>query len=189
MQTPLTSAQLEDKYKLSPCAVRFGILGRYQPEKQIEMMIEAFHRAARPDHQLVLTAYDEKLRLPDDPRIVRLPRKNWLTRTEIAEHNHLCDALLAAQTGDTYLTSGMVGDAFGVGSAMIVPEWAFYREIAGDAALYHENTLESLTKVLANVTTEQISRCKKACVALQPTYDWARLSPQVYGLLRSLVSL
>jgi len=186
MQSPLTRQQAEEKHKLPPTRIRFGLLGRYQPEKQIEMLAEAFHRAGRADQQLVITAYDDKTVLPDDPRIIKLPREKWMTRQQIAEHLSLCDGLLAAQTGDTYLTSGLVGDAVGVGAAMIVNDWAFFREIAGDAALYHDNTVESLTALLSAVTPEQIAACKRASLALQPAYDWKTLSPKVHAILRSL---
>jgi hypothetical protein len=111
-----------------------------------------------------------------------------MTREEIAEHNAVCDALIAAQTGETYLTSGMVADAVGMGSAMIVPEWAFYREIAGTAALYHDNTLGSLQDLLAGVSVENIRRCRDASAGLQEQYDWSVLSPRVYSILRELAS-
>jgi hypothetical protein len=187
MKVPLDRRGLESKYNLTPCTVRFGILGRYQPEKQIEMMLEAFHRAANPEHQLLLTAYNDTTVIPDDARIIKLPRKQWLLRGEIAKHNHLCDALIAAQTGDTYLTSGMVGDAVGTGSAMIVPEWEFYREIIGEAGLYHRNTLDSLTQLLREVNSDQISQCREASKELQEAMDWVNLSPRAYSVFRKIL--
>jgi hypothetical protein len=95
--------------------------------------------------------------------------------------------MLAAQTGDTYLTSGMVGDAFGVAAAMIVPEWAFYREIAQDAAVYHDNTVEGLSELLRSLSVEQIRSCQEASKKLQSAYDWAVLSPNVYSILREML--
>jgi hypothetical protein len=186
MRTQKSRAEFEAKYKLPPCAVRFGILGRYQPEKQIELMMEAFVKGAAADHQLVLTAYRPDTAVPDDPRVIKLPRKEWMGRAEIAEHNALCDVLIAAQTGDTYLTSGLVGDGVGCGLAMVVPDWAFYREILGDAAAYHDNTLDGLAATLRAIDAEKVRALKRAAAALGPAYDFAALAPNVMDVFRAL---
>ena len=78
MQTSRTRPELGIEHGVASCVVRLGVLGRYPPKKQIELVMEAFHCAGRPDQQLLLTAYDKDTVVPDDPRIIKLPRPAWL---------------------------------------------------------------------------------------------------------------
>ncbi len=189
MQIEATRASLEDKFKLQPCAIRFGVLGRYQPEKQVEQIIRAFRSVNRPDLQLVLTAYKEGIELGDagDPRIVRLPREQWMTRSEIAEHNKVCDALVSAHTGDTYLTSGVAADAIGVGLAMVCPAWDYFREIVGKASIEYDGTEKSLADFFASVTPEQIHQAQRATAPLREAYSFDRVAKLHFGLFESLL--
>jgi len=186
MRVTRTRPEIEASIGLKPCAMRFGVLGRYQKEKQIEMIIAAFREAARPDQQLVLTAYNADLEKPDDPRIIFLPRNDWMTREEIAENTHLCDALVSAHTGDTYLTSGISADAVGVGIGMFVPHWEFFHETLGEAPFYYDDTQESLATRFASVTPADIEHGKAAFTAMQPIYAWPRLAAMTLAFYRSL---
>lgn len=185
---------LEKAFGLGRCAIRLGVLGRYQKEKQIEMIVEAFHKAGKADQQLVLTAYhrpSEKAPegrpvLPEDRRIVKLPRNDWMVREEIARHTKVCDVLVAAHTGDTYLTSGLVADAVGLGITMLVPDWAFFREIMGEGALYHDNTAAGLERAIAGLTVEKVELAKQASRGLYQRYDYRTLSPRILAAFRAL---
>lgn len=190
MQMAATRAELEKQYGLPACGMRFGVLGRYQKEKQIEMIIEAFSAAARADQQLVVTAWLEKLEKPKDPRVIVLPRKDWLTREDIAGHNKLCDGLVLAHTGDTYLTTGLVADTVGMGTAMLAPKWPFLFEILGEgaeaAAVYHDNTPESLTALFKEITMAQVEHAKERARALQPRYSPAACAAILYQAAHDL---
>jgi glycosyltransferase involved in cell wall biosynthesis len=189
MQIEATRASLEEKFKLQPCAIRFGVLGRYQPEKQIEQIIRAFRSVNRPDQQLVLTAYKEGIDLGDagDSRIVRLPRNLWMTRSEIAEHNKLCDALVSAHTGDTYLTSGVAADAIGIGLAMVCPAWDYFREIVGKASIEYDGTEQGLSDLFASVTPDQIHQAQLATASLREAYSFDRVARLHFELFESLL--
>jgi glycosyltransferase involved in cell wall biosynthesis len=186
MQISRSRSEIEASLGLPPCAMRFGITGRWQKEKQVELIMEAFQSAARPNQQLVLTAYKQDMVKPDDPRIIFLPRKDWMLREEIAEHIRLCDALVSAHTGDTYLTSGLSADAVGAGLAMFVPHWEFFHETLGDAPVYHDNTLESLTAAFAVITPADIERGKAAFRALQAGCAWPLIAEKTLAFYRSL---
>lgn len=190
MQIDATRAQLESKYNLPPCAVRLGVLGRYQPEKQVEMIVRAFRAAARPDHQLVLTAYKKDIDLGDagDPRIIRLPRDDWMQRSDIAEHNKLCDVLVTAHTGDTYLTSGVAADAIGVGSAMICPPWEYFREIVGPASIEFDGTESGLASLLMSLTREQIDASKQSTAPLRDRYDPTPIAAAHLQMFQQLIA-
>lgn len=182
MHTPLSIAQLEAKHALpalSGGGVRFGILGRYQPEKQIELLIECFLAAARPDDQLVITAYTEALWKQcekRDPRLFLLPRPGWLTRALIAEHTTLCDVLLSAHSGERYLTSGIQADAQATGATMLVPDWPFFRETLGDTVFYHDNTRPGIEHLLRTLTRPDYDAARARMRAAAPAFDWSLLS-------------
>ena len=186
MQLTRSRKEIEAAQGLKPCAMRFGVLGRWQKEKQVELIVAAFQKAARPDQQLLITAYKADAEKPDDPRIILLPRNDWMVRTEIAESTHLCDALISAHTGDTYLTSGISADAIGAGLAMFVPHWEFFHETLEDAPFYHDNTLESLAASFASITPEALERGKAAFRALQPRFAWPLLAERTLAFYRSL---
>ncbi len=188
MRTPLSRDELLKKYKVGDAAIRFGVFGRYQPEKQIELIAKAFSEAARDDQQLLISAWKPDTQLPDDPRIIKIPRADWLTRDSIAEHVAMADCLVAAQTGDTYLTSGVVGDSFAAGIGLIAPDWTFYREIAPDCSIYHDNSVDGLTQVLRDITSEQIAAMNHSAAAKRSEYDFENLAPKLMQIFRSLRS-
>jgi len=186
MRLTRSRAEIEASLGVPPAPMRFGLMGRWQQEKQVELVIAAFMQAARPDQQLVLTAYKPGTEKPADPRIIYLPRGEWMVREEIAEHIHLCDALVSAHTGDTYLTSGVSADAIGAGIGMFVPHWEYFHETLGDAPFYHDNTQESLAASFASVTPADIERGKAAFRALLPGCAWSVVGEKTLALYRSL---
>jgi glycosyltransferase involved in cell wall biosynthesis len=178
--------QLEAKFGLKPCAMRFGIIGRWQPEKQIEMMIRAFHAAARPDQQLVLTAYREDTDTLADDRIVKLPRKPWMERSEIAEYVGVCDAMLCAHTGDTYLTTGVPADALGMGQAVIANGWQYFREHCGDALIEHDGSEAGVARRLASLTPSELATAWRAAAGLRDVCSPSRVAALTLVILQQL---
>ncbi len=186
MRVDESRPQLEQRFNLPTSDLRFGVLGRYQKEKQIEMLIEAFIGANRPDAQLVTTAHRPDIILPSAPNVYQLAREPHMLRADIARHTAICDVLLAAHTGDTYLTSGLIADAVAAGVAMLVPDWPFFKEIMGEAAIYHDNTPAGIAHVIANLSRERVEEAKAATRALYDRYDFATLAPQVLDVFRQL---
>lgn len=188
MTHPSSRAELEARFGLPPCEVRFGLLGRWQPEKQPEMIIAAFAKGAKPGQQLVVTSYNEKTPRPDDPRIIFLPRQGvgLAPRSDIAAHTLICDALVSAHSGDTYLTSGVSADAIGLGIPMLVPHWEYFEEVFGDAAFYHDNTGDSIAALFGRITRADIEAKKQDVRALQPANEWSLVAEKTVELYRSL---
>jgi hypothetical protein len=170
---------LERLHGLPPAPIRLGILGRHQEEKQVELMLQAFVQAGRRDQQLVVTAYVPGMRVPRDLRIFLLPRRPWMDRGDIAGHLALCDGLVAAQTGGSYLTSGLLMDALAGPTAVIVPRWGYYEEMLGPAAVYHGNDLASLTAALAGLDPPRLQDVREAMIALRPRHATERLAGQL----------
>ena len=189
-QMPPTAsrAELEARFGLKPCALRFGVVGRAQKEKQVEMIVRAFRAAGRADQQLFITAGTDALweEIGGDARITLRPRMAYIPRADIVGEIRVCDALVCAQTGGTYLTSGAIGDAIGVGQAMLVPEWGFFRDALGEAAFYHDNTEAGLTRLFASFTTDALARGQAAARALQAATAWPQVAEETVRFFRSL---
>jgi hypothetical protein len=182
--------EIEASLGLPACAMRFGITGGWRKEKQIDLIMAAFSKAARPDQQLVVTAYTPETVKPDDTRIIFLPRGPYMTREEVTEYTHLCDALVSAHSGSvSYLTSGLGADAIGAGIPMLVPHWEYFHETLGDAPFYHENRVDSLAALFRSITEQDLQRGKAAFRALQPTYAWPALATKTLTFYRSLAKL
>jgi hypothetical protein len=185
---PRSRAEIEAAFGLPNCAIRFGITGGWRKEKQAEMVMEAFTKAARPDQQLVITAYQPGTPNPADPRIIFLPRGSYMSNEQVTDYNHLCDAFVSGHSGQrSYLTSGLLADAIGEGIPVVVPRWEFFIEMVGDAAIYHDATVESLAQLFASITVADIERGKAAFRALQPKFAWPALAAKTLALYRSLM--
>lgn len=177
---------LERKMGLPPSAMRFGVVGRPQKEKQVDLIVEAFLAGAREGQQLFVSAHSESDGKVDDSRVIYRFRPPWIGRDEIADQIHICDALVSAHTGDTYLTSGMSADAIGAGIPMLAPRWEFFLETLGNAPFYHENTVASLARLFRQMTPGAIASAKAAFCALQPKFAWPALAGQTLRFFRGL---
>jgi hypothetical protein len=109
-----------------------------------------------------------------------------LTRAEIARHTTLCDALVLAHDGPTYLTSGIPADAIGLGVGLIGPDWDYLQEHCGDGCIYHSNTQESLMNVFRSLTPEQVAASQDQLTQRQDQYDWNKLAEMTYDLYRAV---
>ncbi len=174
MRLNCSRAELERELGLSPCAIRLGVLGRAQKEKQVARIMAGFQECARPDLQLLVTALETGAPVPADPRIQARPRRGWLDREEIAAQAHVCDALLCFHEGGSYLTSGAVADAVGVGIPMIVNDWPFFREVLGEAGLFFDGTDRGLRECLEQLSSARLAVGRLAAAALQDPQSWER---------------
>ena len=179
--------EIESSLALPPCTMRFGVTGGWRPDKQLELIMAAFTKAARPGQQLVVTAYTKDTVKPDDSRIVFLPRNGFMSREMITDYTHICDALVSAHSGKkSNLTSGIIADAIGAGIPMLAPHWEFFHEMLGNAAFYHDNTVDSLAAAFASITEPDLERGKLAFRALQPAFAWPALAAKTLAFYRSL---
>jgi glycosyltransferase involved in cell wall biosynthesis len=183
---PATRCEAEKRLGLSPSVLRFGVIGRPQPEKQVGLIMNAFTRTTQSDRELLVTALLPEDTVPEDRRIRTIPRTGWLSRSTLTHQLTACDALIAANSGDRYLTSGQVADAIGLGIPMIVPEWEFFREILGDAAIVYGTTEDDLRRCLEGLSFAEIERAAAAARALQKNYAWEQLARQTLDLFEQL---
>jgi hypothetical protein len=174
--------ECERQMGLTPCVLRFGIIGRPQSQKRVADIVRAFLAGAATDRQLLVAAIGPSETFPVDPRLAVRPRCGWLPRQQIAIQLKCCDCLVAWHDGANYLTSGLVADAIGAGIPMLVNgDWPFWSEILGDAALIYVDE-GNLSSAFASVTPTEIGRSALAAQALRPTYDWNRLADETARL-------
>lgn len=172
----------ERRLDLEPCTLRFGVIGRPQPEKRVADIARAFLAAAGPDRQLLVCAARSDETLPDDPRLAFRPRASWLAREEIAMQVKCCDCLVAWHAGDSHLTSGLAADAIGAGVPMLVNgDWGYWREILGTAALTFDGE-EGLCEAFATLKPSDVARGALAAVALRNGCSWNRVAHETARL-------
>ena len=178
---------LEHEYGFEPCSIRFGVLGRPQKEKRIDMIIRAFHTAQRNDIQLLVTALAPEIPMPDDSRIRTIPRRKWLSREEVSKQVKLCDALVCAHEGYTYLTSGLAAEAVGAGIPIVAGQWPFFKEVMGEAGIYYDDSEKGLVKVFNSINVETVESGKRASEKLQKQYDWHMVANKTMRFYRDVI--
>ncbi|MCJ8331307.1 MAG: hypothetical protein HRT89_02785 [Lentisphaeria bacterium] len=186
MQTPLTRAECEAKRGLPDCVIRYAVIGRAQKEKQVQLIIDAFHKTDRDDIQLYLTATDSNINVPDDARIFAQPNNAFIEREEISEQAKVCDCFVSAHDGERYLTSGTVADAVGLGAAMLNIDWEYLTEICGDMAISFNGTEADLQNKFQSITVEEINQSKEKSKQLQEKYSWPAQADKIHDLIETL---
>jgi len=161
-------ALVERELRLRPCALRLGVIGAPRPEKNVQLVLDAFAASPRHDLGLLVLSLAGGERLPDDPRITALPYE-MVAREVYDRRLRAIDVLVfPIQPGDL-LTSGVVGDAIGAGLPALVSDWPFLHETLGDAGIRYGATRDDLTRCLDTLSRETLQAAAAAAVALRAT--------------------
>jgi glycosyltransferase involved in cell wall biosynthesis len=186
--TTKTRAQMEAELGLSPRRLRIGLTGRAQRTRGLRLIMEAFAASRNPDLELLVTAIKPGEWYPDDPRVVVRARDGWLPREAIVPQIRVCDALVVAIEGDSYLTSATHADSIGTGIPIIVNQWPFWREIVGDGALYFDGTAGDLTRLFDELTPEALVAPREATQRLAAKYTWEAHARALVELFQAVLS-
>ena len=178
---------LERSMGMTHCALRFGVLGNPLRAKRVDMIMRAFSRGAGADRQLLVTAVEPGAPIPDDPRVTVIPRRTRADRSTVNMYLRVCDALVCAHRGESYLCSGQVSDAIGAGIPILAGSLPFFREIMRDAARYFDDTEAGLTELFARLTPEDIETGKRRSTALQEEYSWGPIADRTLRLFREVL--
>jgi len=178
---------LERSMGMTHCALRFGVLGNPLRAKRVDMIMRAFSRGAGADRQLLVTAVEPGAPIPDDPRVTVIPRRTRADRSTVNMYLSVCDALVCAHRGESYLCSGQVSDAIGAGIPILAGSLPFFREIMRDAARYFDDTEAGLTELFARLTPEDIETGKRRSTALQEEYSWGPIADRTLRLFREVL--
>ena len=124
----------EAQLGLSPCAIRFGIIGAPRVEKKVQAVMDGFARSRRDDVQLVTWSLSDDDVVPDDPRITGV-RYEMVDRATYDHRLRAVDVLVLPFAPDGMLSTGTIGDAIGAGIAVMASDWGYLTETFAAAAL------------------------------------------------------
>ena len=175
--------RIEADLGLAPCAIRLGVVGAPRAEKDVQLVLDAFHACSRDDLQLVVTCVEGET-IPDDPRICAIQASH------VSEHVYYqrlvaIDALVLP-FDEGMLMTGTAFDAIGAEKAAITSAWPILGEVLGEAAIPYGETREDLTRCLESLTRERLDASANAMRALQPATEWATIAEQTLDLFEQV---
>lgn len=176
-------ARVEAGLGLAPCALRLGVVGAPRPEKNVQLVLDAFHACSRQDLQLlVLSTAGEQV--PDDPRILALPNAH------VEEHVYYqrltaIDALVFPFS-EGMLMTGTAFDAIGAEKAAITSDWPVLDEVFGESAIRYGSTREDLTACLETLSAADVRRSAAAMKDLQAQTAWPDIAEATLALIEEI---
>lgn len=166
---PPSREAIERAYGWEPCAIRLAVIGTARAEKDLQLVLDAFHACRRDDLQLVARiAGDEKI--PDDPRI-SIDREP-LAKEAFVERMAAIDALILPFAPHGMLTTGTAFDAIGAGLAPVTSSWGFFDEVFAGHDIRYGETVEDLRRCLDSLTRAQIDKARAAMPSLRAAFEW-----------------
>jgi hypothetical protein len=171
----------EAELGLRPCRLRIGLVGAPRPGKDTQLLIDGFAACGRDDLQLLVLCHDGET-LPDDDRITALPYDE-VPRPVYDRRLATIDVLALPLDGGTYLTTGQVADAVGLGIPALISPWPYLREVLGDAAIPYGRTAADLTTTLDALDDATLAAARAALPARQVALDWSTLAESTWELL------
>jgi hypothetical protein len=177
--------EVEAELGLEPCAMRLGVVGAPRIEKDVQLVLDAFHACSRDDLQLLVVCIEGE-DVPDDPRILALPARH---ENVFVYYQRLAaiDAIVFPFR-EGMLMTGTAFDAIGGRKAAIVSDWPLLHEVFGDAAIRYGSTREDLRDCLEALTPEKLAASAAAMEGLQRQTGWSDIAEQHFELLEELAS-
>jgi hypothetical protein len=173
--------EAERELGLEPCAIRIVVVGAPRREKDTQQFMDVFASTTRDDLQLLVLALDDE-RVPDDPRIHAM-RYEFVPRDLYNRRLATADVLAMPFDPDgDMLTTGVVGDAIGMGLPAIVSSWPYLTETMGPAGLVYDSP-DALGSLLENLSQEQVDVAARAACARRPDLAWPAISQRLFDAL------
>ncbi|MCC5952879.1 MAG: glycosyltransferase [Acidimicrobiia bacterium] len=179
----------EATLELAPCSIRIGIVGAPRADKDVVGFARAFAATTRSDlGLLVASARPEELeQIPDDERITALPYE-FVDRDTYNERLAAIDVLaLPFRADGQMLTTGVVGDAVGLGVGVLCTSWPYLHEMLGDAAIDIGDDEPAYTTALEALDTVHIRRAAEVATQLRDRYAWPVVAEATFELLEELL--
>jgi hypothetical protein len=153
--------------------LRIGVVGAPRPDKQVASFMQAFTRTGRDDLQLLVLSLAGET-VPDDARITALPYE-FVDRDTYNRRLSTVDVLaLPFGDGGRMLTTGVVGDAVGLGVPALVSSWPYLSEALGGAGLAMGDSVDEMATALDDLTPEAVADGAAAARMLQDASSWER---------------
>ena len=181
----LERRRVEEELGLAPCAMRLGVIGAPRIEKDVQLVLDAFHACTRQDLQLLVVCIDGE-DVPDDPRILALPARH--ENVFVYYQRLVAIDALVFPFRDGMLMTGTAFDAIGGRKAAIVSDWPLLGEVFGDAAIPYGSSRDDLRACLESLTPERLAASAAAMEELQRQTDWSNVAERHLELLEELAS-
>jgi glycosyltransferase involved in cell wall biosynthesis len=178
-------ADVEAELGLEPCAMRLGVIGAPRPEKDVQLVLDAFHACSRQDLQLLVVSIDGE-DVPDDPRILALPARFehvWVYYQRLKA----IDAIVFPFK-EGMLMTGTAFDAIGGRKAAITSDWPLLDAVFGDAAIRYGSTRDQLRDCFEALTPDALAASARGMEALQAQTEWQDVAEKTFVLLEELAS-
>jgi glycosyltransferase involved in cell wall biosynthesis len=178
--------EVEAEFGLTSGLLRLGIVGTPRREKQIGMVVDAFTACGREDLELFILSLEPGTPAPNHPRIVARPYEN-VPREIYNRYLRAIDLLVLPFANEGMLTTGIVGDAIGIGVPALISDWPFLYEVLGEAGIHYGSTLDDLIMCLQKLDSETIACATVAARKLQAIHDPARVAELTFELLEATI--
>ena len=176
-------ADIERELGWEPCAIRVAVVGSARTEKDLQLVLDAFHAVDRDDVQLVIRLSGDET-VPNDPRIHvdrdALPEKAFVRRMGAI------DALVLPFAPTGMLTTGTAFDAIGAGIPAITSDWGFFDDVFAGADIRYGTSAEDLRRCFATLTPERIDAARAAMAARRSAFDWAPIAERHLEFLETV---
>lgn len=176
----------EEELGLLPCAIRLGVIGAPRPEKDVQLVLDAFAACPRDDLGLLVLSLGGE-RVPHDPRITALPYE-MVAREVYDRRLAAIDVLVFPIVPGELLTSGVVGDAIGAGLPALISDWPFLAETLREAGIPFGATRDDLTRCLAGLTPARLAEAAAASAALRAVTSREEVATQTLAFLEQVGS-
>lgn len=180
-------AAAERRLGLDSVPIRLGVVGAPRDPKQVQLVLDAFHRSTRDDIALCVWSLDgpDAEVVPDDPRITAVPYDH----VDLATYAHRLFALdaLIMPFDDGMLTTGTVGDAVGVGLPALVSDWGYLHEALGDAAIPYGTSATDLAACIETLDTKRLAAAASASTARQSAMDWTVIAESTLAFFDDII--
>jgi hypothetical protein len=166
-------SEIERSYGVTPAPIRIGLTGMPRVERKVADFLEGAARSRNRDIQVVCWSLRPAETAPRDERIAIAEPWRYVDDDEVSRRLAMCDliAIPIAPDGEM-LTTGVVGDAVGMGLGMLISSWEFLTETAGEAAILCGHTADEIAESLNRLTIDDVIRAKQASMRLREDCHW-----------------
>ena len=172
-------ASIERTYDLTPTPIRIALIGNPRVERKVLDFLESVRMSSNFDIQVVCWSLRPDETAPVDPRIAIAESWTFVDDEEITKRLAMSDLLAMPISPDgEMLTTGLVGDAIGMGLGMLTSSWNFLKETTGDSGIHCGDTIEEMAKSLDNLTMTNVVHAQRASVRIRESRNWSNAGAQ-----------
>lgn len=167
-------ADIERSYGLSPALIRIALIGNPRVERKVIDFLEGVHQSSNQDIQVVCWSLRPTEIAPSDARIAIAEPWRFVDDEEITKRLAMCDLLALPIVPDgEMLTTGLVGDALGMGLGMLNSSWSFLAETTADAGILCGDTVSDIAQSLNRLSEPDVAKAKEACLRVRENRNWS----------------